>query len=282
MLLSRVLGLFSGGRRDGRLDEEIRSHLDLAAAEHARRGLSAEDAFKAARRDFGGVAEIKEAYRDQRGLPFLDALAQDLRYGLRTFPESGVRGQCRLVGGTWHRPNTAIFSLLDVVFFRGLPVASPDRLVTVRPQLSGGAGILSYPVFEDLQSQQQVCEGLLATSGPQPLTIQWDGAAVAARVMSTQVSANYFSTIGASIPIGRGFAPVDERPGVPRVAVISNDLWVRRFASNPGVLGHTIDVSGSPAVIVGIAPPGFRGEVPGLASDVWLLISQFRTAEDLW
>jgi hypothetical protein len=160
---SRVRGLFGRRRQDADLDDDIAAHLDLLAREYEGHGLSAAEALAAARREFGGVQQTKEAYRDQRGLPLLDALGQDLRYGVRMLRRSPVFAATAVLSlALGIGANTAIFSLLNVVMFRRLPVHDPERLVIVRAQQAGGAGILSYPVFEELRAQQRVCTGLLS------------------------------------------------------------------------------------------------------------------------
>jgi putative ABC transport system permease protein len=207
---------------------------------------------------------------------------QDLRYAARTlrrgpvFTTAAVLSLALGIGA-----NTAIFSLLDTTMFRSLPVGDPGRLVIVRPHQSGGSAIVSNPVFEEMQARQQVCTGLLATSGPQRLTVRWGSSPVLQRLMGSLVSDSYFRILGVNVTVGRGFALRDEEPTSQRVAVISYGLWDRQFRLNPAVLGQTVSVSNRPVTIVGVAPSGFEGETPGLAADVWVLLAQFRTVEDL-
>jgi putative ABC transport system permease protein len=212
----------------------------------------------------------------------LDHFVQDIRYAtriLRRSPAFAITAMLSLALGIG--ANTAIFSVLDTIMFRTLPVKDPGSLVIVRPHESTGNAIVSNPVFEEMQTRQQVCTGLLATSEPQRLTVQWMIAQLPQRVMGTLVSGNYFSVLGANITIGRGFAPRDEDPAAAGVAVISYGLWDRQFSRNSGVLGQTILINNKSLTIVGVAPSGFDGVTSGLASDVWVLLKQFRTAEDL-
>jgi predicted permease len=279
VFLLRLWAVVRSQQMDRDMNDEIASHLAEATDEYVQQGLSREDARVAALRSFGSVTQTAEHHRDARSFVWVDHLGQDLRYGFRAlrrspaFAASAVLSLALGIGA-----NTAIFSVLDAVMFRSLPVVDPERLVVIR---TGGAGIVSYPVLQDLQAQQQVCSGLLATTGPQRLSVRRDASTLPRRVMGTQVSSNYFSVLGATVPVGRGFTPEDERVTAGRVVVISDSLWNSEFLRNPSVLGQTIQVSGAPAVIVGVAPSGFEGEVPGLASDLWLLIAQFRTPDEL-
>ena len=151
--LARALGLLRIGRREAELSEEIREHLDLLAQEHVRRGLSPDEARVAARCDFGGVDQIKDAYREQRGLPLVETVAHDLQYACRTLRKSpGFAVAAVLSLSVGMGMNGAIFTALDAVLFRSLPVPEPQTLFAVAAPASDGAPTrFSYPVFEQLR-----------------------------------------------------------------------------------------------------------------------------------
>ncbi len=262
-------------------DAEVQSHLQLEADRLRAEGVTEAEARAAARRAFGNVTTAEERFYEGGRWLWIEHLAQDLRFAVRTLRRSPVFTAAAVLSlALGIGANTAIFTLLDAAMFRTLPVKAPEQLVIVRSRQSAGSAIISNPVFEEIRARQQVCTELLASAEPQRLTVQWDSA-VPQRLMGTLVSASYFQVLGVDIPVGRGFAPNDERPSAARVAVISHGLWSRQFSRNPAVLGQTVSVGNQPVTIIGISPPGFEGETPGLASDVWMLLTQFRSAEDL-
>src|SRR3989442_12330200 len=148
IVLSRVASLFSTRRRDAELDEELRAHLDLLADEHQRRGLSRADAEQAALRDFGGVARTKESYREQRGLPFLDTLLQDLRYAIRMWRHApGFTPVVAAVLAPGIRPTSAMFTLVNALLFRPLSGRAAEMLglYSHDPTQPNSYRMFSYP-----------------------------------------------------------------------------------------------------------------------------------------
>jgi putative ABC transport system permease protein len=177
--------------------------------------------------------------------------------------------------------NTAVFTLLDGVMLRSLPVRSPDELVSVgdasRPTaLWEGApmvDVLSYPLYERLRDQNRVFTGLLA-SGRAGHVEMTTGAGAVETVRGRLVSSNYFEVLGVSPVRGRAFSGEDDRlPGASPAIVISDDFWERRFARDPGILGRVLRLNGSPFNVIGVAPRRFTGEVVGSPTDVWIPLS---------
>ena len=164
VLVSRLVALFREERLERDLDEEVRSHLEMLTEENLRKGMSPEEARYAARRGFGGVEQVKESYRDQRGLPFLETFFQDVRYGLRMLAKNhgftivAVLTLALGIGGT-----TAIFSVVDAVLLRPLPYKDPDRLVQISEKISklGNNWFAVAPAnFLDWQQQNHVFENM--------------------------------------------------------------------------------------------------------------------------
>jgi predicted permease len=177
--------------------------------------------------------------------------------------------------------NTAIFTLLNSVMLRSLPVRSPDELVSVgdasRPTaLWEGApmvDVFSYPLYERLRDQNRVFTGLLASGRAGHVEMTAD-AGVVETVRGRLVSSNYFEVLGVSPVRGRAFSGEEDRlPGASPVIVISDDFWERRFARDPGILGRTLRLNGSPFSVIGVGPRRFTGEVVGSPTDVWIPLS---------
>ena len=267
VLASRVRGMFGRSRRDGDLDEEVRAHLAMLAEEHLRRGLSREQALAAARRDFGGVEVNKEAYRDVRGFPWVEALGRDLRHTVRQFARSpGFLLTVVLILGLGIGANTAIFSVVHAALLRALPYRNADRLVSVweynlqqrHINTVSGANLADWqaqgPVFDDLAYSWD--EQYTLTGGGPPESL-----------FAYQLSSNFFDVLGASALSGRTFLPDQGQPGRDHVAVLSYRLWQRRFAGDPKVLNRPITLNGQAYTVVGIMPPGFAH--PSAITDLW-------------
>ena len=276
-LIVRIAALFRGRRLDAELDREVATHLAEAADHHRRMGLSEAEATLAAMRDFGGVAYTKEAYRSTRGLPLVDATAQDLRYAVRVLRKSpGFAAAAIATLALGIGANTAIFTVVNALLLRSLPVQDPDRLLVVgNPAFvhSWSTGtprtdVFSFPLYRELRDGNQVFSSLLAGSRVDNLQITIDGGPE--DITGRLVTGNYFETLGVDPFLGRMFTAAEDRaPGADPYAVISFGYWQRRFSADPAVVGRTVRLKNYPFTIVGIAPPGFFGEVVGEQPDVW-------------
>src|SRR5215467_3781315 len=176
-LVSRLRAVLLVGKLEGDLDDEIRSHLDFAARENERRGMSPEQARAEALRQFGGVQWIKERYRDRRGLPMLESVVQDFKYAVRGFRRSpGFTVVVLLTLALGIGANTAIFSLINALLLRPLPVRQPASLVqlgTVGP--FGTIANFSYSDFNRFRDENQVLSGLLASATLYGMEAEIDG-----------------------------------------------------------------------------------------------------------
>ena len=281
-LLSRLAAIFRQRTLDRQLEEELRFHLDMEAEANRRRGMSTPDAELAARRSFGAPPNIAETYREQRGLPVIETLFKDLRYGMRTLRRNpGFASMAVLSLAMGIGANTAIFSIIEAVMLRPLPVPAPARLVSVgdpaRPNnvLSGTPllDVFSYPLYVRLRDNNTVFTGLLASGGTAKLEV--DGpSGVSEPVRGRLVSGNYFDVLGVPAALGRTFTPGDESlPGAAPYVVITDDYWSSHFARANDALGRTIHINGHAFTIVGIGPRGFTGEVTGSPVDLWIPLS---------
>jgi macrolide transport system ATP-binding/permease protein len=250
------------------LDEEIRAHLEMEIEQNIADGMSPEEARLAARRSFGSVALSKEDSRAMWGFASLEILWQDLRYGLRMLLKNpGFTTIAVLTLSLGIGANTAIFTLLDKMLIRPLPVEQPNQLVTFVEDASGTPGTFSYPMYAELRDRNDVLSGVVAYH-QQPFSLS-DGS-VTERVIGQIVSGNYFAALGVRPALGRFFLPEEDRtPGTHPVIVISHGLWRRRFGANPAVIGRTISLNALRYTVIGVAPSEFTGTTRGAASDVY-------------
>jgi len=276
VLASRIQALIARKRFDLDFEQELDTHLDQLTRENMRRGMTPEEARRAARVQLGSVTQLRETHRELQGLPWLETLAQDIRYGwrmLRNSPGFTVVAVLTLALGIG--ANTAIFSVINAVMLRMLPVQEPERLVQVGFQGQHGAESFvgesfAYPVYKELRQNNKVFTDLSAFDYWDSFDARWvnrddeSGPSIKGQL----VSADFFSLLGVNAAIGRTFAP-DEDSGAHPVAVISYALWTRDFARDPAVLGKKVDVDGVLLNIIGVAPRYFGGVNPGRTCDLW-------------
>jgi putative ABC transport system permease protein len=263
------LRALTGARQYAReLNEEMQFHLSLDAMqrEHAARGsLSSDDARFAARRRFGNLTSLTEETRAMAGLSLLDEMMQDARFALRTFRRApAFTSVAVLTLAIGIGANTAIFSAVNALLLRPLPFPNPERLMRVGlivPSRNGAPPIMdmvwSYPKFVVFRDAQHLFAEV-ALYAEDEVTIRIAGEAE--RVRQESAGARYLSVLGVHPAIGRNFTTdEDAHPGGPRVAMLSDELWKRRYNADPQILGKFIEVSGNPYEIVGVLPQGFRG-----------------------
>jgi predicted permease len=292
-LLRQLLALFRKEKLDAEMSKEMRAHLELQTQQNLARGMPPDEARYAARRAFGGEEQIKERCRDERrhGWLWLDQALQDIRYAARQLRRSpGFATVAVLSLGLGIGANTAIFSLVDAVLLKMLPVKKPEDLVLFQ-WVMGPKGF-PVPLFAALETDPKTKRTLCASlskeaferfrsqSGnslsdvfafvrvPQP-TLVADGLA---EVGSAQlISGGYHAGLGVPALIGRTLTAEDDRPGAAPAAVISHGYWQRRFGGDVATIGKSLVVNGAVVTIVGVTPPGFFGALDvGVAPDVSL------------
>ena len=252
----RLIGLFTGGRRERELVEELESHIQMQTEDNLRSGLSPEEGRRAAALKFGSIESAKEGVRFQGGLPRIESLLKDVSYaarGLRRKPGFAASAILTLALGIG--ANTAIFDVAYAVLLKPLPYPDPESMYSVAAEIrERKLGDLPIPIQDYLEwrNSDTVFESMAAIT-PWQCNLTGDGEPE--RLGGARVSANFFSVLGVPVAQGRAFLPSEEQPGSDRVVVISDTLWRRRYAADPGVIGRKIDVNGAPHVVVGIASP---------------------------
>ncbi len=276
VLLARLKGLISRGRKDAELDEDIQIHLDLLTRDYIDRGFAPADARAAARRAFGGLDQMKETYRDQRGLPPIETFVQDVRYAarmLRRNPGFATIAILSLALGIG--ASTAAFSVFNAVMLRPLRVSEPDRLVLLKPLRRAQRFIFFNPIYEELRARQTTLSGLFAANDTSYLKVTFDDETAPVYLRASMVSGNYFAVLGVSPAAGRLLTDADDRvPGASAddrcAAVISYRFWIQRFRQSPDAIGRGVRVKDHACAIVGIAPATFVSHLAGFAPDIWV------------
>ena len=264
VFLVRIASLVRAWRLDDRLDEELQLHVDFATDDYIARGLTPEDARAAAIRDIGGAMRTRETWRETRGFPLLTALWQDLRYAVRTYRKTPAFTIVALISLTLAiGANTAIFSLLNALVLRELPVRDARSLVQVTTTTrnpNAPESYFTYPMFEALLRDQQVFSSVAGWWGGTRGAAEIDGAAV--DVFWWSATGDFHSELGLTPAAGRLLSPSDMNlatPAADPVAVISYAFWQRQFHGDASVVGRGIRIEGVPFTIVGVTPSGFTG-----------------------
>lgn len=275
--IHRLSGSLRQGRRDQELEQELQLHLELAAEEARRRGESPEEARRAARLHLGNVSQAMEAYRDQRGLPWLDSLASDVRFGWRQLNKHRAVSLAAILSlGLAIGATTAAFRLVDAVLLRPLPVADPERLFVVsfavhdpqnRPDTRDD---FDYPTYRRYAHVIDERADLMVVG----MTARQDiivGTSESEKAFRQFLSGNVFPTFGLQPALGRLLVPADDdAPGSHPVAVLSYDFWTRRFGGDPRAIGQSLRLGAQTYEVIGVAPRGFIGTEPGRMADVFV------------
>ena len=256
--LTRLANFATRRRDDERLKKEIEEHIALQAAENLRAGLSPDEARRQAMLKFGAVEAIKEDYRAERGLLFIETLLQDIRFGLRMLRKSpGFAAVAVLTLALGIGANTAMFSVVDGVLLAPLPYSQPDRLVVVWENNLHFKHTVwpSYPNFQDWQRSVGSFQQLAA--------LRWQDYDLTSpgtpeHALGENVSADFFTTLGVELALGRNFSQQEDQRGGAPVVIVSNRFWRNRLSGSAQALGKPVALNGIDYTIVGVLPPGFR------------------------
>jgi putative ABC transport system permease protein len=259
----RLLGAVARRSSERELADELASHIEMQIEDNLRAGMGPAQAERAARLKLGGVEAVKESYRDQRGIPVVADMFADLRYALRGFrknPGFAITALAALALGIG--ATTAIFSIVNTLLLKPLPIADADRLVLLMNTGISDSGEsdadpdASPARFVHWRAQASVLQYVSAIL---PGVMNYTGGEVVEQWHSVQASADLFRSVGMPILQGRGFTQEEDLPNGPRVAVITQGLWKRRFASDVHILGKEVSLSGEPYTVIGIV-----GDSPSL------------------
>ena len=290
--LLRLAAMFDREARDKELGEELEGHLEMHISDNVRAGMTEEEARRQALIKLGGIEATKEMYRERRGLPLLDTLVQDVRYGIRVLRKS--RGFTLVAIATLALGigvNTAIFTAFDALVLRPRPVKAPERLVTVFRTAPGESrGGVSYPDYVYFRDHNKsfsdlslFAYGSAVTSPDLPATGPEGSPPIAGAIGfrlpqllqgSAQligcvfVSGNYFPMLGATPLLGRALLPGDDQSSAQPVVVMSGNFWQRRFHSDPKIVGSVLHLNSVAFTVIGVTPLDYLGTASAVP-DLW-------------
>jgi predicted permease len=252
-------------RVEGELDQEVRTFAEMLADERVAAGMPPSEAHRTALADCGGIEQLKQAVRDRRAGVRFEVLGQDLRYGLRQLRRSpAFTALAILTLAIGIGANTAIFSFVNAVLLRPLPYPNADRLTILWSGL-GYSNRAPFSTFELYQIRQRTKQfdqvaGIWVTNGPLP------GEGDAEQVKSGVVTSNFLPLLCTRPALGRFFGPEEDAPHSANTIIISHGVWVRRFGSDPAIIGKLVRFGKESAVVVGVLPANFRLRFPDDAS----------------
>jgi predicted permease len=288
--LAKLKALFTQVREDSLFDEEMNTHVEMLAEKYEHEGMSAKDARRAARRQFGNTVLLKQRQRESRTTMFFANIGRDLRYGVRQLIKTPVFTiVCVLTLALGVGANTAVFSVMHAVLEKMLPVKEPSQVFYVHttgwPDGANQTGSNSatsfsyafYQALHGLNGLQDVMTFIpMSGSGKAPVRVS----TVPEEAAGDMVSGNYFHGLGVGTELGRGFVPKDETDHT-QVTVISENFWSSHYQRSADVIGKTLYIKSVPFTIVGVAKKGFEGTEGALPLDFWIPL-QSRPEFNAW
>jgi predicted permease len=264
-LLSRIAAIFRTRKLDDSLDEELRAHIELAIEEHMRRGMPETEARRLALREFGGVTQVRETYREQRGLPLLEQVRRDIRFGLfQLWKAPGFTLTAILTLALGVGANTTVFSMINGLLLRPLPVPESGRLAVIGIHFGSPKPSYSFsePLYRGLERQHGAFSSMFAFSDS---AFQVKSGTATEIVPGQYVSGTFFSALETAPLLGRTLDMQDDRRGGSSAgfaAVISETLWTNRFHRDPAILGQHLVIDNVDFAVVGVMPRSFFGADP--------------------
>jgi len=253
----RFIDVFRRRRLDADLDSQLAHHLDALEAEYRTHGLAPGDARAAARRDMGGLTQVRDAYRDQHGVPVFETIWRNGRFAVRALRRTpGLTATIVLTLALGIGANSAVFSTIDTVLLRPLSFPDADELVRVIQTQDGARNTWIAPLR--LEDWNRLSSSFAAITGYAVEDSSDTTGDLPVRVRRARVSPRFVQVWGVAPAVGRGFTDGEHRLGAPSVAVISDRYWRDRFGADPSVMGKNVFLSGRPYAIVGVMPISFR------------------------
>ena len=290
----KLRAILTRKRQENDVNDELRFHLERQIESNIAAGMSPDEARRRALVDFGGVQQTRESLREVHRGRFFDAFLQDVRYGLRLLRKTpGFTTIAVLTLALGIGANTAIFSLIDAVIFRSLPVNDPKSLVVFEWHAHQGPTThgyqtfgdceddidknpwgcsLSLPFFKEVQSQQNVFSHVAAYTGGESFDLSGNGPA--RMIRGGFISGDYFATLGLRAHLGRLISPADDSSEAPAVTVLSYSFWQSNFGGSQSAIGKTIRLNGVPFVIIGVTEPKFDALTLSNKYDLRVTMSQ--------
>jgi predicted permease len=286
---TRLANVAARRRNDQRLKEEVEEHLALQTEEYVRAGLPPAEARRQAIFKFGPVEAVREQHFAEVRLPFIETLLQDLRFAFRMLAKSpGFTAVVIVTLALGIGANTAIFSFIDGILLRSLPVKDPQQLLVLswsahaRPKLAGHSDYgdclnlqrdcsFSIPFFKSLRAHTNTFSGMAAYAGPLDYDLSGNGPASMAQ--GQYVSGDFFATLGVNTIVGRPLGMHDDSPSAPPAIVLSYAYWQRAFSGERSAVGRIVRLNNISTVIVGVAEPRFTNLTPGNPVDFFMPFS---------
>jgi macrolide transport system ATP-binding/permease protein len=276
----RLASLPARRAQDERLREEIEEHIALQTADNLRAGLSPIEARRQALLKFGGVEAMKEDYRGARGLLFIENILQDFRFALRSLHRTpGLTAFVVVTLALGIGMTSATFSMVDALIFRPYPVPHPGSVVTLAGTTHDSMiEDFSYREYLDIRDKTKSYDGVIAYADMQAVGFSAEPAATPRVKGGMMVSGNFFHVLGVEPRLGRGFRQdEDQVPGRDPVVVLGPDFWRHEFAGDPGVVGRTVRLNGTPFTVIGVAPDNFPGLLTFGHPDFYMPLAMART-----
>ena len=271
----RVRSVVLRERLDDEVDVELSFHLEQQIEENLTAGMSPEEARSAARRAIGGIAQIKDQCRDTRRVGWVTDLVGDVRYAGRTFARTpGLAITIIVILALGIGANTAVFSIIDALLLRSLPLPDPERLIQILqpdgPMMEEYGELFSLDDYRSMSESASPFAQLAAETGTKPVSVSIGASEETVR--RDAISGNYFATLGVDCAAGRAIVSDDVNRG--GVAVISHVFWERRFNRDPQVIGRSLRIGQQAYTIVGITRAGFFGVEQDGQTDIWTPIAR--------